>query len=716
MKSDQIKRPTSSKEDGAGLTESMMLAVAEHPSLHGAPHTATEQLGACECCNSRRGDDGIKPMNVVELIQDLLHEVRQQRKEQVAIRELLAKQEPQWRTSDGQHIPGHVSENLGGRMKTHDFDQSTVQDYLRRYIPDDIDLPQVFPFFRELCQNAYLSSPKILDEAGIGSNESKTLPDVMVDSTPLVMTIVSKDQLEIILRQVEEKWPRTFQPVLASSCYIFRHQQQKPEALSLSHLANISFDGARGMVWPLACPEGGVLPWKSIAEVIYILNDSSPSKSGQISFMQWFFNRYCTQWDTSPMHPSVSYPRSRYRTERRQFQYHARHLQVLSQNKSQAPNRSTPHDGFVLHRQFADFPALDGNSLFSITESRTALAISLSQREGQKGAYMMVALADTPPEPRKSHHSLHSRAWKQLENSNIHAGLAMLQAWVYEYQDIWVHDWTELLVRVDRSFKLEIRDVLDHNSRKRLMFDDSHLRRSAYYFGVLQLLGIFTQWIQETIDDLALTISSHNEWMPEPYWVPLPGSSELLATEDEKVKENWRKLAERQRGMALPLLERIKKKTEEVTSLRDGLFSAQSVREATKSKEINQYLLVFTVATILYLPPTFVTTFYGMNLFDDGMEPSETKKGFWIFLAVVSLLTYILAFLGLTGIRRRHLITPYFGGWGKFLGGQAQPSGGRNNEDRHHVELPTLKMSHLTFRRSTAGRDQLPMNRDDVRP
>ncbi|KAK9774011.1 hypothetical protein AB5N19_10179 [Seiridium cardinale] len=199
MNFDQLERPTSSKEDGAGLTESTTLAVAEHPSLHGASHTTTEQLGSCDDCNSRRGED-------------LLHEVRHQRKEQVAIRELLTKQKPQWRTSDGQHIPGHVSENLGRRMKTHDFDQSTVQDYIRRYIPNDIDLPQVFPFFRELCQNTYLSSPMILDEARVGSNEPKAPPDVMVGSTPLVMTTVSKDRLEIILRQVEDTWPRTFQP------------------------------------------------------------------------------------------------------------------------------------------------------------------------------------------------------------------------------------------------------------------------------------------------------------------------------------------------------------------------------------------------------------------------------------------------------------------------------------------------------------------------
>jgi hypothetical protein len=37
------------------------------------------------------------------------------------------------------------------------------------------------------------------------------------------------------------------------------------------------------------------------------------------------------------------------------------------------------------------------------------------------------------------------------------------------------------------------------------------------------------------------------------------------------------------------------------------LFNAQSVRESSRSTQINQYLLVFTIVTIIYLPPTFVS-------------------------------------------------------------------------------------------------------------
>jgi hypothetical protein len=37
------------------------------------------------------------------------------------------------------------------------------------------------------------------------------------------------------------------------------------------------------------------------------------------------------------------------------------------------------------------------------------------------------------------------------------------------------------------------------------------------------------------------------------------------------------------------------------------LFSASSVREATRSTLQNRYILVFTVATVIYLPLSFVT-------------------------------------------------------------------------------------------------------------
>lgn len=114
------------------------------------------------------------------------------------------------------------------------------------------------------------------------------------------------------------------------------------------------------------------------------------------------------------------------------------------------------------------------------------------------------------------------------------------------------------------------------------------------------------------------------------------------------------------------------------------LFNAVSVREAVKSTQISQYLLVFTVVTIIFLPPSFIAvrnfclvqprgatspdsastltqpnfqTFYGMHLFDgpDGLSES-TQKSFWIAFCSVTGGTYILAAGALTGVNKRKRI------------------------------------------------------------
>ncbi|OTA98173.1 hypothetical protein M426DRAFT_326201 [Hypoxylon sp. CI-4A] len=93
------------------------------------------------------------------------------------------------------------------------------------------------------------------------------------------------------------------------------------------------------------------------------------------------------------------------------------------------------------------------------------------------------------------------------------------------------------------------------------------------------------------------------------------------------------------------LLERrIKAKTEDITSLRDALFNASSLLEASRATQMNRYVIVFTIVTVIFLPPSFVATLFGTDLFNEGSQlPSITK--FQILTVVVSLGTYTIAFI-----------------------------------------------------------------------
>lgn len=169
------------------------------------------------------------------------------------------------------------------------------------------------------------------------------------------------------------------------------------------------------------------------------------------------------------------------------------------------------------------------------------------------------------------------------------------------------------------------------------MFDSS-FARSRLYFTVLQALRIFSEWIQESEralqqlrDDFDKAVhsatkhrNSRNEWTYDED--PPPFRKEIGAM--------WDDILACHSSASKCLLGRIEKKNEEIKSFRDGvskvlrqmsaalgtfrsltrvhwLFSATSVREASRATILNQYILVFTFVTIFYLPLSYASvSFY----------------------------------------------------------------------------------------------------------
>ncbi|KAK0645440.1 hypothetical protein B0T16DRAFT_457473 [Cercophora newfieldiana] len=84
---------------------------------------------------------------------------------------------------------------------------------------------------------------------------------------------------------------------------------------------------------------------------------------------------------------------------------------------------------------------------------------------------------------------------------------------------------------------------------------------------------------------------------------------------------------------------------EEAKSLRDGLFNATAVSEATKSTQLNHYHLVFTVATVVYLPLSFIVAPFALELFDWKDPRQETW--FIITIILVAGMTYFVSWLSI---------------------------------------------------------------------
>ncbi|KAL7913955.1 hypothetical protein GGI35DRAFT_230881 [Trichoderma velutinum] len=166
------------------------------------------------------------------------------------------------------------------------------------------------------------------------------------------------------------------------------------------------------------------------------------------------------------------------------------------------------------------------------------------------------------------------------------------------------------------------------------------------YFKVLQMLGRFNDVI--LADTARLKSLSTNVWKlhSSDYW----WQDSYRHNEDTRkiLEYNWETVRKRQQQAADNLTTRIKQTKDEVRGLIDGLYNVQSVTEAQKSRKLNKYMMVFTIVTVIFLPPSFAATFFGMDAFQSS-DTSSTQRTFWTVLGILSGLTYIIAGMGLFG-------------------------------------------------------------------
>ncbi|KAL2061513.1 hypothetical protein VTL71DRAFT_6890 [Oculimacula yallundae] len=200
------------------------------------------------------------------------------------------------------------------------------------------------------------------------------------------------------------------------------------------------------------------------------------------------------------------------------------------------------------------------------------------------------------------------------------------------------HQWGRVLDGMDEKLGATVTNLLDEKTGHELMFDDNEFKRSKLYFTLQQLCRMFRRYVEETQTDLEdMREGFFKQWGAETQGIQLGGDLAHL-------RAYWNSVIEGPLNKLDAISARIKNKQEDVESLRDGLFNATSVREASRGLEINQYLFVFTIMTVIYLLLSFVTSIFGMHLFDTtDSNVIAAQSKFYITLAVLSVSTYIAA-------------------------------------------------------------------------
>lgn len=181
------------------------------------------------------------------------------------------------------------------------------------------------------------------------------------------------------------------------------------------------------------------------------------------------------------------------------------------------------------------------------------------------------------------------------------------------------------------------------NKRLRSLVLDTNPHSPVSYFKVLRTLGIFSDSVRATYGYLeTLSQTAQKPWVSDIWLESSPWRSDIWlessyphTNETRRIlAHNWNSVLRHQEEASNIVLKRLERTTNEVQGLMDGvrewhprmadkrsadthwkqLFSVQTVTEAQKSRMLNKYILVFTIITIIFLPPTFVSVSYSTSL------------------------------------------------------------------------------------------------------
>ncbi|KAG7284371.1 hypothetical protein NEMBOFW57_010744 [Staphylotrichum longicolle] len=161
----------------------------------------------------------------------------------------------------------------------------------------------------------------------------------------------------------------------------------------------------------------------------------------------------------------------------------------------------------------------------------------------------------------------------------------------------WEDDWINTLNTIDSVSEFHLSSTLNDAELDALMFDDSFTLSRAY-FAALQTL----RSISNMVDDVLQNLDSLRQ-----DWDGRAPVTRMFSSHDLSIAaKNWDTLTTTVERRAQRVHARIARKTEEIKSLRDGLFNATSLREASKGIALNRAIYVFTVVTVLYTPIGFL--------------------------------------------------------------------------------------------------------------
>jgi hypothetical protein len=226
---------------------------------------------------------------------------------------------------------------------------------------------------------------------------------------------------------------------------------------------------------------------------------------------------------------------------------------------------NTPGSGYGLkcQRQRGQIESANLKKITHFEEKRISIFGILStihdrERMSMSSIYRVLILADTGldfpgrPDLKES----------KLEWHRGFGGVFAFQEAIFLTVRVWETEWNKALDQIDKCLSVQLNQTLDSDQVTKWMFDFD-FKQSRLYFTILQILRIFGECIRTLSADIKALDGLFNVRQ---------GLMPSTPKERLAFSSNWKHITKHQKDAEERLLRRLSDKTEEIESLRDGVY------------------------------------------------------------------------------------------------------------------------------------------------
>lgn len=199
-------------------------------------------------------------------------------------------------------------------------------------------------------------------------------------------------------------------------------------------------------------------------------------------------------------------------------------------------------------------------------------------------------------------------------------------AWIANSMRHVVARWQTAILAVDRETESDFQATF-HGDKHSLLADDSSFSRSKRYVWAIQVYGVFSQKLDETIN----------------VWKDFEKSSLERLDQDQLVTHKEESLTIIKAAVTALEMKRdhVRDRRREVSDMKDALFATSQLLDSRNTVTQNENIRLLTYVNLLFLPLAFCTSIFGMQT----ILPAHVHGVYFaVTICIVTIFTIFMVF------------------------------------------------------------------------